>query len=247
MRACKELFAVEVKLSLRDMNMPLFAIIMPVVVMGVVGMLFAGQAAYEGASYSFVDQTVPAVMTVGICAGGAMGLPIVVSYYRQRGVLKRFFVTPVRASTILVAQVAMYALYAVVSSVLVMGVATVFFGYTFRGSIPGFLASYLLVMAAMFSVGMMLGGIARDEKVASIGASVLYFPMLLLSGTTLPYEILPEPVQHIANVLPLTQGVKLLKATALDLPLDAIVLPVVVLALWTLVCSAVALRFFKWE
>lgn len=247
MKAFRELLAVELKLSLRDMNMPLFAIIMPVVVMAVVGMLFAGQSAYEGAGYSFMDQSVPAVMTVGICAGGAMGLPIVVSYYRQRGVLKRFFVTPVRASTILVAQVAMYALYAIVSSLLVLGVAGVFFGYGFTGSALGFIAAYLLVMAAMFSVGMMLGGVARDEKVASIGASVLYFPMLLLSGTTLPYEILPEPVQQVANVLPLTQGVKLLKAAALDVPLDAVVAPVVVLVVWTIVCSVVAVRFFKWE
>lgn len=247
MKAFRELLAVELKLSLRDMNMPLFAIIMPVVVMAVVGMLFAGQSAYEGAGYSFMDQSVPAVMTVGICAGGAMGLPIVVSYYRQRGVLKRFFVTPVSASTILVAQVAMYALYAIVSSLLVLGVAGVFFGYGFTGSALGFIAAYLLVMAAMFSVGMMLGGVARDEKVASIGASVLYFPMLLLSGTTLPYEILPEPVQQVANVLPLTQGVKLLKAAALDVPLDAVVAPVVVLVVWTIVCSVVAVRFFKWE
>lgn len=247
MKAFRTLLEVELKLSLRDMNMPLFALIMPVVIMAIIGMLYAGQPAYEGASYSFIDQSVPAIATVGICAGGAMGLPIVVSYYRQRGVLKRFFATPASASTILVAQVAMYGLYAVVSTLLVFAVATAFFDYSFDGSIIWFLGSYLLVTAAMFSIGMMLGGLARDEKVASIGASVLYFPMLLLSGTTLPYEILPEPVQALSNVLPLTQGIKLLKATSLGLPVEEVLVPVIVLCVWTVVCVSLAIRFFKWE
>lgn len=247
MKAFKALLGVELKLSFRDMNMPLFAIIMPVVITAIIGMLYVGQPAFEGAPYSFVDQSVPAIVTVGICAGGAMGLPIVVSYYRQRGVLKRLFVTPINASTILIAQVAMYGIYAVVSSVLVLIVATVFFGYTFSGSALGFIGSYLLVATAMFSIGMAVGGLARDEKVASIAGSALYFPMLLLSGTTVPYEILPTPVQYVADVLPLTQGIKLLKATVLDLPLDGTIVAVVVLVAWSVVCISLALRYFKWE
>ena len=247
MKAFSALFTVELKLSLRDMNMPLFAIIMPVVIMAIMGMLFAGQPAYEGAAFSFIDQSVPAITTVGICAGGAMGLPMVVSYYRQRGVLKRFFVTPVKASTILAAQVAMYALYAVVSSILVFVAASAFFGYQFTGSILGFIGSYLLVMTAMFSIGMLLGGLARDEKIASMGASILYFPMLLLSGTTVPYEILPAPVQQVSNILPLTQGIKLLKATSLDASLEGMLVPIAILCLWSIVCIVLAIRYFKWE
>ena len=34
------------------MNMPIFAVIMPVVVLLVVGMMFGDQPAYEGASYT---------------------------------------------------------------------------------------------------------------------------------------------------------------------------------------------------
>ena len=68
MKAFSTLFRVEFRLSLRDMNMPIFAVIMPVVVMLVVGMMFGDQPAYEGASYTFVAQSVGAVSAVGICA-----------------------------------------------------------------------------------------------------------------------------------------------------------------------------------
>lgn len=247
MKAFSTLFGVEFRLSLRDMNMPIFAVIMPVVVMLIIGMLFGGQPAYEGASCTFVAQSVGAVSAIAICAGGAMGLPLVVSNYRYRKILKRYFVTPVSARLILAVQVAIYSVYALVSTVLVFGVAALFFGYAFTGSWPAFVGSYLLVLAAMLALGMMVGGLAPNEKIAGVLASVLYFPMLLLSGTTLPYEVMPDTMQRVADVLPLTQGVKLLKATSLGLPVDQAVVPVAVMAVWAVVCTVIAVRFFKWE
>lgn len=65
--------------------------------------------------------------------------------------------------------------------------------------------------------------------------------------STLPYEVLPTAVQRVADVLPLTQGVKLLKATSLGLPVDQVVVPVVVMVAWAVVCSVIAVRYFKWE
>jgi len=59
--------------------------------------------------------------------------------------------------------------------------------------------------------------------------------------------MMPQAVQRVADLLPLTQGVKLLKATSLGLPADQAVVPVVVMAAWAVVCTAVAVRFFKWE
>lgn len=247
MRAFSTLLGVELKLSLRDMNMPIFALAMPVVVMFIIGMMFGAQPAFEGAPYTFVDQSVSAVAAIAICAGGAMGLPIMVSSSRQRKVFKRFFVTPVGVEMILGVQVAVYALYAIVSALLVFAVACLFFGYQFFGSLPLFLGSFVLVMAAMFGIGLLVGGLAPNERTANLAATLLYFPMLLLSGGTIPYEMMPYPVQVVSDVLPLTQGIKLMKASSLGLPLDQIWLPLIIMAVWALVCSFLAWRFFKWE
>ena len=102
-------------------------------------------------------------------------------------------------------------------------------------------------MVSMFSIGMMVGGIARNSKVAGIIASVLYFPMLIFSGATLPYEVMPKTMQSVIDFLPLTQGIKILKSAALDLPMDNILLPICVMAAIALICSFVAIKFFKWE
>ena len=39
--------------------------------------------------------------------------------------------------------------------------------------------------------------------------------MLIFSGATLPYEVMPGIMQKIVDILPLTQGIKILKASTL--------------------------------
>lgn len=102
-------------------------------------------------------------------------------------------------------------------------------------------------MISMFSIGMMVGGIAKNSKVAGIIASALYFPMLIFSGATLPYEVMPLAMQKIVNVLPLTQGIKILKSATLGLSIDNSILSIIIITVIALVCSVVSIRFFKWE
>jgi ABC-2 type transport system permease protein len=71
--------------------------------------------------------------------------------------------------------------------------------------------------------------------------------MLIFSGATLPYEVMPVALQKAADILPLTQGIKLLKAASLGLPIDSIFIPVVVMIVITVICITISLRFFKWE
>lgn len=150
-----------------------------------------------------------------ICAGGVMGLPLVISDYRNRKILKRLKVTPSSPTLILAVQVSIYTIYFIASLLLVYVISKVFFQYEMAGSLLYFTGSYLLVMLSMFSIGMMVGGVAKDMKSASVIASLLYFPMLIFSGATLPYEVMPSALQKIADLLPLTQGIKLIKASTL--------------------------------
>lgn len=93
----------------------------------------------------------------------------------------------------------------------------------------------------------MVGGIAKNSKIAGVIASALYFPMLIFSGATLPYEVMPGAMQRIVDVLPLTQGIKILKNVVLGLPVDNVTGAVIIMLLITAVCSIVSVKFFKWE
>lgn len=110
-----------------------------------------------------------------------------------------------------------------------------------------FLLGYLLVMISIFSIGMLVGGIAKDSKIAGVIASILYFPMIIFSGATLPYEVMPGLMQKAADVMPLTQGIKILKNAVLGLPAENVTCSVAVMLLIAAVCSFTAVKFFRWE
>ena len=237
----------EIKLSFRGMDMVIFALCLPVVVVVLLGIIYGNQPAFEGATYSFLEQSFGAICTIAICAGGVMGLPLVISDYRQKKILKRYKVTTTSPILLLAVQVSIYAIYSLISLMLVYLAGNLFFAVRLPGSAGIFLASYLLVMLSTFSIGMMVGGVAPNMKVASIAASFLYFPMLIFSGATLPYEVMPAALQRIADVLPLTQGIKLLKAASLGLPIEVAWFPLIVMIALIIICGGIATKFFKWE
>lgn len=237
----------ELKLSFRGMDMIIFAVCMPVVVVILLGIIYGGKPAFDGADYTFLEQSFGAVSTIAVCAGGVMGLPLVISDYRQKKILKRFKITPSSPVLLLSVQVAIYMIYSLIALVLIYLVSVLLFGMKLQGAFLPFMGAFFLVMISMFSIGMMVGGVSPNTKIASVLASLLYFPMLIFSGATLPYEVMPAVLQKLADLLPLTQGIKLLKAASLGLPAENVMASLAVMAVITVVCGGISIRFFKWE
>ena len=99
MKSFRTLLKNELKLNIRNMNMVIFAVIMPLIVLIILGFIYGTKPAEDGAAYTFIEQSFGALCSISICAGGLMGLPLVVSEYRERKILKRFQVTPVSPAT----------------------------------------------------------------------------------------------------------------------------------------------------
>ena len=236
----------ELKLSLRNMNMVIFAIIMPLVIFIILGIIYGTKPAYDGADYTFLEQSFGAVGAIAICASGLMGLPLAVSGLREMKILKRFRVTPVSPVFVLGVELSMYIVYCAVS-LATLSAAALLWGVRLHGSLLAFLGSWALTMLSTLSVGMLVGGVAKDTKQAGVIASVLYFPMLIFSGTTLPIEVMPKAMQRIVSVLPLTQGLTMMENTFLGISVGSVLLPTCVMLGVAALCTALAVRFFRWE
>lgn len=247
MKTYRTLLKTELKMSLRGMDMLIFAVFMPIVVLIILGVVYGKKPAFDGADYSFLEQSFGALCSIAICAGGVMGLPLVISDYREKQILKRYHVTPIKPSLVLLVEVSMYVIYSVVSLVSLFLVAIGFFGFKMRGNVGIFIIGYLLVMVSIFSIGMMVGGISKNSKTAGIIASVLYFPMLIFSGATLPYEVMPGAMQKVVDILPLTQGIKILKNAVLGLSVENVMGAVIFMAVLAVICCTIAIKFFRWE
>ena len=175
-----------------------------------------------------------------------MGLPQAISGLRELKILKRFRVTPVSPVFVLGVELSMYIVYCI-ASLATLAVAAFLWGVRLHGSLLAFLGSWALTMISTLSVGMLVGGVAKDVKQASVIASILYFPMLIFSGTTLPIEVMPLGMQRIVSLFPLTQGITMMKNAFLGINAGSILLPVCVMLGLTALCVGLAIRFFCWE
>lgn len=247
MKSFLTLFKNELKLNIRNMNMVIFAVIMPLVVLIILGFIYGTKPASDGVSYTFIEQSFGALCTISICAGGLMGLPLVVSEYRERKILKRFQVTPVSPLKLLIVEFAIYVVYCLVSMITLISMAMLIWNVKISGSWLAFLGSWLLTMISTLSIGMMVGGVAKNSKMASVIACILYFPMLIFSGATLPFEVMPTVMQKIVSFFPMTQGIQLMKSAFLGLPAQNVWFPVVDMVAVTVICTGIAVKFFKWE
>ncbi len=236
----------ELRLSVRDMNMVIFAVIMPLIVFVILGVIYGTKPAYDGADYTFLEQSFGAVAAIAICASGLMGLPLAVSGLREMKILKRLRVTPVSPVFILGIALLMYVIYCAVS-LATLSVVAVLFGVKLHGSLLAFLSCWALTMISTLSIGMLVGGVAKNTKQASMIACVLYFPMLVFSGTTLPLEVMPKAMRKIVNFFPLTQGLTMMKNAFLGIGADSILLPICVMLGVTALCTVLSVRFFLWE
>lgn len=247
MRKFLKLLKIEGLLGLRCPDSIFFGVCMPVGIIVLIGIVSGSKPAFNGADYTLLESSFGALITVGICATAFMGIPLTIADYRDKKILKHFFVTPVSPTVLLLVQGVINMILSIVSAVLIYGVVELFFGYEMRGSKIGFILSYFLVMISMYSIGMLMASICKSIKIANIVCSIVYFPMLLLSGATIPYEIFPKALQYIANVLPLTQGIKLLKGFSLGLSQQSLSLPIIVMVVWSVVGIIVSIKTFIWE
>ena len=106
-----------------------------------------------------------------------------------------------------------------------------------------------LILGCMYGSKPAFEGAEYTFLEQSFGAmsSILYFPMLIFSGATLPYEVMPEALQRAVNLMPLTQGIKLLKAASLGLPIESVGISVIIMIACAVICGGIAVRFFRWE
>ena len=237
---------VEGKLSLRCPDGIIFGIGMPVGVLLLIAVVAGSQSA-GGADYSFLQSAFASLLTVGICATAFMGLPLTIADYRDKKILKHFFATPIRPFMILSVQVVIGMLTSFFSAALVTILAVFGFGYRMEGNPFLFIGAFLLVMLSMYSIGMILASLCKTVKIANVVTTFVYFPMLFLSGATIPFELFPDTVQKVCNVLPLTHGIKLLKAVSLNMWSQEIWISVALLIVFAVVGCIISVVSFKWD
>ena len=240
-----KMYQVEQKIFFRSPDVILFSLIMPLVTLIMITII-AGKKNAADSGLTYLQSAYVALSTVGICCSAFMSIPITIVEYRSRGVLRRLYCSPCSPARLLACDTLCSGVMATLSTLILTVAAVVVFGYRMPGNVFVYMAAWLLTMISMFSIGLMVASLCRTTKSMNVATSLLYFPMLLFSGATIPAEVFPKGFQAVAKLMPLGVGIDLLKSVSMGC-YDGIVLPVVILITIAVICGAVAVKTFRWE
>lgn len=246
MRRFLKLYRIEQKIFFKSPDIFVFGLCMPVVILLLISMI-AGNKTAGDSGITYLQSSFASLITVGICCTAFMSIPISIVDYRDKKILKHFYCSPCSPVWLLSAVTLCCAVVAVVSAVLVAAIAVLFLGYRMQGNVLAFIGAWFLTMISMFSIGLMLASLCRTVKVLNVVTSLVYFPMVLLSGATIPFEVFPKGLRMAANVMPLTQGIKFMKEVSMGGSMSGIWPIILLLVAITVVCGIISIKTFRWE
>ena len=176
---------------------------------------------------------------------GLNGVPMVIGQYRQRGVLRRMAVTPVRPLTLLLADLMVWAAAAIVSVALVIAVSRLAYHVPAPVATGWFVLSVILGIAALFSLGLLVAAVAPTARSAAGLGWLLFFPNMLLAGVYFPTEEMSPVMRQIGTFTPLGAALHAVRDSWMGLAPRPEYLGI--MAAYAVIAAAVAARFFRWE
>ena len=245
MKRFLKMYQVEQKIFFRSSDVILFHLAMPLVTLILITII-AGNKAAADSGLTYLQSSYVALSTVGICCSAFMSIPITVVECRSQGILRRMYCSPCSPARLLACDTIASGVMAVISTVILTVAAVVVFRYRMTGNVFAYIAVWLLTMISMFSIGLMVVSLCRTTKSMNVATSLLYFPMLLFSGATIPAEVFPVGLRAISRWMPLGVGIRLLKSVSIGC-YDKMAMPVMTLIAIAVICGAIAVKTFRWE
>jgi ABC-type multidrug transport system permease subunit len=196
----------------------------------------------------YIDWLFPGILGMNIMGTGIWGIGFAIADMRQKNLVRRMLVTPMRRDAFLVSFLSSRMAFLFAELAAVGGFGFVVLGVPLRGTVGGFLALCVLGMLTFAAIGILTVCRARTIEGASGLMNLVVMPMWLLSGVFFSYERFPEFIHPFIKALPLTALNDALRANALEGAGLLEVLPEVgIMAAWTIASFALAIKLFRWE
>ena len=247
MRGLVKLFKVDFKLYLREPSGAFFTLVFPLMMLFLFGGLNGNKPHKEFGGFGIVDIMLPGYIALIIATTGLPALVITMAAARERGILRRLRATPLYPQTILTAQVLTLLVMTILGVAVLIAAAKVVFGLRFAGNPFSVFCGFLLGSFSFFALGFVVAGSAKTARTGLMLSNIVFYPMIFLSGATIPVEAFPASVRPYMQILPLYHVVALLRGLwfgeAWGLHLKEVAILVVIMVGSVLVSA----KTFRWE
>ncbi|WP_266159077.1 ABC transporter permease [Dyella silvatica] len=166
---------------------------------------------------------------------------------RERGNMELLIATPLTSAELMIGKVLPYIAIGLVQTSVILALGRWLFVVPISGSLfDVYLAAGLLILANL-TLGLLISTRAQSQFQAMQMAFFIFLPSILLSGFMFPFAGMPKVAQWLAEVLPLTHFLRLIRGVMLrgaglgEMWVDVLAL----LAFIAVMMAAAILRFRK--
>jgi len=202
----------------------------------------------QARSQRYMDFLLPGILAftiMQICIAGS-GFNVV--EYRRKGILKRLFVTPIQPKDFISAIVVARLVMCLTQLTVLLAVAVYFMGAVVVGDLLSLYIVIVLGAVIFLCLGFSLGSIAKTQQSVQAIGNIVIFPQMFLSGIFYPIELLPEVIQPVASVLPLSFVANALREISINgLGLTEIIPDLIGIGVWMVLGFFIATRYFVWR
>jgi len=152
--------------------------------------------------YRFIDFFVPGIIAMSVMTLSLFGTVNLNTELRQKGVIRKLSTTPITRTDWILSNILYQFILAVISTMAMLLVSYAVFRINLH--IDAWLPLFIVLdVFAFVGIGMILTRFAKEAESAAAAANAISFPMMFLSGSFFPLEMMPGFMQTVARILPL--------------------------------------------
>ena len=202
----------------------------------------------QSRTQSYLDFVVPGLLAFSIMNIAIAGSGFNIVEYRRKGILKRLFVTPIQPRDFIGGLVIARLSICLVQITGLILAAIFLFHVVFVGNLLSLYLFILVGTVIFLCIGFCLGSLARTQQAIIAIGNLVTFPQMILSGIFFPIEALPDLVQPLAKMLPLSFISSGLREIAINgAGLLELVPSIIGMGLWAVVLLVLSIRLFVWK
>jgi ABC-2 type transport system permease protein len=158
---------------------------------------------------------VPGLIGVILTMTMVMLTAMAIARERERGTLEQLIVSPVKRVELVLGKILPYTVIGYVQMSLILLAGRLVFGVPLVGSLELLYVLAFLFIAANLALGLFFSTLAKTQQQAMQMSFFFLLPNILLSGFMFPFESMPRPAQLIAQALPLTHFLRIVRGITL--------------------------------
>ena len=161
------------------------------------------QGVSADSQFNYIDFFLPGVIGLTAMTTTVNWMVGLQTRYRQNGIFKKLATTPITQLEWLTSLVLWQILTVFLSVAIIMVVGILAFDVHLR--LDAISISIIVLTSALFSaLGLIIARFVKEEETGGGAAGAITFPMMFLAGSFFPLESMPEYLQAIAKLMPLT-------------------------------------------